>query len=127
MRTVNVEWLEEYPVVRMVWARELDLEHVESAFHTVTTLLNTRREATYVLVDLSANPQFPMLQTVSGALFGPHTNPYLKEWLVVGANAAAKQIGRVVTNISGKHKIQWFDTQDEALAYVDFSAAENAV
>lgn len=83
-QTVSVESINDYPAVRMTWARIVNEQDVRAAFQQITQLLDESDSPLYVLVDITVNPNFPLITTIIGALQGPHNSPKLAEWLVVG-------------------------------------------
>jgi hypothetical protein len=87
----------------------------------LNTILNEAPEPIYVFVDLRERPNFPLADTLRGALDGPFRNPNLKEWLVIGSSAMAHTIGRMLSAMTRRHNIKWFDSEEEAVAYLKAS------
>ncbi|MGQ9910554.1 MAG: hypothetical protein ACUVS2_17135 [Candidatus Flexifilum sp.] len=102
----------------MIWQREVDRADVTAAFRDLMARLDQATQSLYVIVDLRADPRFPLLETFRGALNGPFRHPMLAEWLVVGANSVARSIGSTLVSISGRDNIRWFTTVEEALVYL---------
>jgi hypothetical protein len=116
--TVYAEPVEDYNALVMLWEHDIRTEDVQPAFDTITQHLNAADAPMYVLVDLLKDPQFPLLETISGALWGPFRNPMLKEWLVIGSNNLAHVIARMLMNATRRNNIRWFKSYDEAKAYM---------
>jgi hypothetical protein len=85
----------------------------------MTDLLSASAVPLRVVVDVSSNPRFPLSETISGAFWGPFRNQMLTEWLVIGASGMAHTIGRTLIGLSRRDNIRWFETMNEALAYLD--------
>lgn len=117
-RTVTVEPLSAENVLRMTWQKWVTEEDVYAAFKIITTALVESQNDLFVIVDLRNNPNFPLNATVTGALYGPYRNPRLKEWLIIGSNSTARLIARLLNSISRRDNIHWFNSEDEALAYL---------
>jgi hypothetical protein len=124
--TVYAEPYEGYHALVMLWQNEIHTEDVQPAFDTITEHLNVADSPMYVLVDLLQDPQFPLLETISGALWGPFRNPMLKEWLVIGSNNLAHVIARMLMNATRRNNIRWFKSYDEAKAYMEKAEASTA-
>jgi hypothetical protein len=125
--TVSAEPVEGYHALVMLWEHDIRSEEVQPAFDTITAHLNAANTPMYVLVDLLKDPQFPLLETISGALWGPFRNPMLKEWLVIGSNNLARVIARMLMNATHRNNIRWFKTYDEAKAYMQKADIKEAI
>lgn len=104
--------------VIMIWQREVIQTDVTVAFRDLVNRLDQSPEPLYVIVDLRADPRFPLMETFRGALNGPFRHPRLAEWLVVGANSVARSIGSALMSITGRANIHWFSTFEEALVHL---------
>lgn len=122
--TVHAEPVEGYPALVMLWEHDIRTEDVQPAYDTVTQHLNASEAPMYVLVDLLKDPQFPLLETISGALWGPYRNPMLKEWLMIGSNNLAHVITRMLMNATRRNNVRWFKSYDEAKTYMQKVDAE---
>lgn len=117
--TVEVTQVVGYPAVRMTWQHMVKIDDLQPAFQQVTKALNVSSERMYVIVDLRSDPNFPIVDTVMGALRGPFRNPNLEEWLVICGNRAARMIGNMLTKATRRENIRWFDTIESAMTYLD--------
>lgn len=124
--SVAVEVVSPYPAIRMIWQHRVDKADLGQAFKTITEMLDASETPLYIMVDLRANPNFPLTETISGALFGPFRHSMLAEWLVIGASSVARSIGGILSNATGRSNIHWFKTEAEALAYLENAANDVA-
>jgi len=124
MTTVNVAHLNEY-AVKMVWASRVNDTDVKQSFKAVDAILTSAGHPMFVVVDITADPNFPISATLTGALFGPYRNPNLREWLIIGSNTAAKFIERTLSAATGRTIVRWFATDAEAAAFIT-QASESA-
>jgi hypothetical protein len=106
------------PAATLWWAHAVRREDVAEAFRDLNNILNAVSEPIYVFVDLRERPNFPLADTLRGALDGPFKHPMLKEWLVIGSSPTAHTIGRILSSIARRNNIKWFNTQDEATDYL---------
>ena len=116
--TVSVEPIENYPALKMTWQHTILEADVAPAFQKIMAVLNTSKRPIYIVVDILSNPRFPMMRTVQEAL-PCYRDPMLKEWLVVGSNATARAIEGTLSRITRHKNVRWFNTQAEAIAYLD--------
>jgi hypothetical protein len=121
---VIVTPLEGQPTLVMRWPRVIARDSIKTAFHEIVQALDESNVPLYIIVDLQANPDFPMTDTIQGAYFGPYRHPNLAEWLVVGTNILGRMIGNTLSSITRRHNIKWFDTMEEALGHLDELLAE---
>lgn len=117
-KTVQVCYLEQENIILMQWEHLIYREDVRAAFETVSQLLDESPVPIYVVVDISSNPQFPLTETVNGAINGPARNPKLKGWLVIGKNNLARIIGRTISSLTGDRNIHWFDSYDAVSGFL---------
>jgi TctA family transporter len=117
MLTVSVQQLNTY-IVKMSWSNKVNDQDVRNSFKEINSLLSVSAQPMFVLVDITADPNFPIAATLTGALFGPYRNPNLREWLIVGSNKAAHFIERTLSGATGRTIVRWFDTEADAAAYV---------
>ncbi len=117
--TVYIESVEGYPAMVMRWEHAIHSRDVSVAFRDINERLDAADEPMYVLVDLLENPQFPLLDTIAGALWGPFRHPTLNEWLVIGTNTLARVIARSLSNATRRNNIRWFSSYEEVYAYMD--------
>jgi hypothetical protein len=121
--TVAVKMLDDNLAILMHWQQDIQPKDVYAAYRRITELLDNAPSPQYVVVDLTENPRFPLHETIKGALFGPYTHRNLVQWLVVGKHAVGQTIARVLASTTGKQLVKWFDTMDEALAYLQQAKA----
>lgn len=117
MKSIVVERLNP-AVIKMSWTKNVTNQDVSAGFRQVNDLLNALEQPSFVMVDILADPNFPIAATLTGALFGPYRNPNLREWLILGSNPAARFIERTLSGATGRLIVRWFDSQEQALAYV---------
>lgn len=121
---VTVTPINGYPALIMRWPRVIERESIKEAFRTIVSALDASDVPMYVVVDLHANPDFPMTDTIQGAYFGPYRHEMLAEWLVVNTNILGRMIGNTLSSITRRHNIKWFDTMEEALTHLQEMVAE---
>ncbi len=117
--TVTVELVPEYPLFRVICKQRVDKQDVIPAFQTIMNGLEQTEKRMYVLVDIRQNTQLPIKEIVGAAFWGPHRHPNLVAWLVVGSNALARSIARLMSQISRRQNVQWFENEAEALTYIE--------
>lgn len=122
MSTCTAEPRPPYPAATLWWAHAVRREDVQKAFRDLNEILNAVSEPIYVFVDLRERPNFPLADTLRGALDGPFRHPMLKEWLVIGSSPMAHTIGRMLSSITRRHNIKWFTTEEEAVEYLQLSS-----
>lgn len=113
---VTVNWLDSSDALLMKWPHIIDKGSITRAFRTILAALAEAGDPIPVIVDLTANPQFLMTETITGA-YQSFDHPRLGAWLVVGANARAKMIGQALVTMTQRNNIHWFDTMEEMEAY----------
>lgn len=116
--TVSVQPIEGRPALKMTWQHTVLEADVASAFKQIMKTLDATNRPVYVMVDLLSNPRFPMMVTVQEAL-PCYRDPMLKEWLIIGSNWMAKAIEGTLARITRHKNVRWFNTEAEALAYLD--------
>ncbi len=115
---VRVTSLDAHNNLLMSWPTYIEKGSIQPAFRTIKDYLERALLPIYILVDLQKDPQFPMSDTILGA-FQAFGHPKLAEWIVFGANPRAKMIGQALVTMTQRNNILWFDTQEEALSYLD--------
>ena len=123
-KTVWAERIEELDAIKMVWGKRIDVEEMRKAFSDVVAYLNRADAPQCVIVDVSSNPRFPIIDTVIHCLAGPFKHPMLNEWLVIGGNDGARTIGNMLMRVSGRANIKWFDDEAAFTAYCVEQKAE---
>ena len=103
----------------MIWSHTVNARDVRLAFNFIKATLDESDRTMWIVVDLTENPQFPVVDTVMEALTGSFRHERLAEWLVVGTNSMAKLIADMLTGITGRRNIKWFDTMQDALTHLD--------
>jgi len=124
MESVHVEVLNTQ-VIKMTWQHRVNEIDVGRAFDKINQLLNENDGPRFVLVDISAKPQFPLMTTVHSAVAGPYRNPRLREWLIVGSNRLAHMVEKTLASVTNRRNVVWFNTEADALAYAAGSTLEN--
>lgn len=119
MPSITVEELPGYPAISMSWEREIDTGDLKPAFHQVVAFLQQSAIPVYVIVDLHHNPRLPLVATMSEALRGAFRHPRLAEWLIIGTNAEARWIASMLSRVTRRNNILWFDSRDAILAYLN--------
>jgi hypothetical protein len=114
--TVRVESISP-TIIKMSWDKIVRVPDVDQAYREINRLLNLAPRPIFVLVDISCNPQFPVGATIKGALLGPHQNPKLQAWLVVGTSVIGHMIDHILTKVTRRKIVVWFNTETEALGY----------
>lgn len=117
--TVHVEPTSQPNVIKMTWQRHVQERDVCLAFEKITSLLDKSSQPCYVIVDITHDPNFPIYTTIHNALVGPNRHPRLCAWLIIGSNRAARLIATTMTSVTRRSNIYWFNTEDEAITYID--------
>ena len=89
---------------------------VSLAFRDLLEILNAAPQTTHIIVDITSNPQFQTGATISGAL-AVQRHRQMGKWLVIGTSSVGQFISRALMSL-GKHNIEWFDTEEEAMAHL---------
>ena len=117
--TVAVEFHPDSRAIRMNWQNRVREQDVRIAFEKINLVLNGHGQPLYVVVDIRANPNFPLNATITGALFGPFRNPLLQAWLIIGMNPLARIIERTLKSVTGRSNVFWFSDDAEVQAYLE--------
>lgn len=116
--TVWSERLQDVPAIKMVWMGEVEVADLRDAFNDISAYLDDTEEPLPVIVDITRNPRFPIVETVLHALAGPFRHAMLSEWLVIGNSPAARKIEDLLARVTSRSNVRWFDTEEEAVAYI---------
>jgi hypothetical protein len=112
--TVNVKPFGGHPhTLHMIWHRRPGKADVVRAFDALKQALDASETVLDVVVDVSAQPHFPLTATIYGAL-NIQRHPKMGLWLVIGAAHMARFIGRTITG-SGRDNIEWFNDESDVL------------
>jgi hypothetical protein len=117
--TVKVEPLDGSSAYRMTWLHQIDPRDVHTAFAELNKALKNATTPIDVIVDLQANPRFPLATTLMECLNGPFRHARLGEWIVISANHEVRTIGRTLSAIARRSNIRWFTTEADALSYLN--------
>jgi hypothetical protein len=117
--TVRVDFTKHPRAISMTWEKRVTEIDVKIAFKQIDQMLNVAPQPMVVIVDIAADPIFPLSATLQGALFGPHRNPNMLGWIVVGTNSVARVIESTLSRVSNSVAIQWVDSCEEALVLVE--------
>ena len=117
LRTIHVEQFN-HQAMKLTWQYEINKADLHPAFHELTMALTHSSDPMYIIVDLSQDPQLPVLDTMMEALRGPFRHPKLAEWLVLGSNRSARWIADLLIRTASRNNIRWFNTMDEITAYL---------
>lgn len=117
--TITVEPVPDKPAILMSWEHNVTAQDIRNAFQQINILLNTSATPQYVIVDLLNNPRLPIMETVVSALSGPFRNRRLIEWLVIGSNSTGRSIDDMLSRVTGRSNVRWFDSHDEVAVYLD--------
>ncbi len=115
---IVLEPLAGYSALRMIWPRQVDSDDVHHAFQELVCILDQSRVDIQVIVDITNNPKFPIQTVITETLIGSHHHPRLGNWLIVGSNRMGRVIGSVLDSVSKRDVIHWFETEDQAIAYL---------
>jgi hypothetical protein len=116
---IGITILERERILKMTWAREVDVFDVVIAFQQVTRHLDCAQEPLALMLDLRQDPQFPIQATITEALNGPFAHPMAREWLIVGRNALAEMAVNLLRSIERRGKIHWFDDEASAISWTN--------
>lgn len=115
--TVNVTPIDDHNALLMSWDSRPNQRDVSDAFQQINAALEKAQSPLYVVVDLRANPAFPLQSTIFGAL-PAYRHPMLHQWLIVGKNRAAQIIESTLSISTRRKNVLWFDTMEAALAHL---------
>ncbi|MBZ0315619.1 MAG: hypothetical protein K8L91_04305 [Anaerolineae bacterium] len=116
----------EFPfVVRMVWAQQVNEADVLPTFTMLTRQLNASPRPITVIMDLSNKPQMPLAETLTGAMSGPFGHPNLGYWVMIGTTRVARIVENVLTKVLRQQNMIWFDSHEEADAFIREKAQED--
>lgn len=113
MTTVSIETITPH-LLLMGWGHQPKPNDINQAFNQIIHILNDVEMSVDIIVDIRANPHFPMHLTVQRA-FATNQHPMMGDWLVVGQSPTAKIISRLITTLN-RDNIHWFDTLDAVYA-----------
>lgn len=125
--TVWAEWLADLPAIKMVWMKDVTVPDVRDAFHDISAYLDNTEQPLPVIVDITRNPNFPIIETVLHALAGPFRHAMLSEWLVVGSSPAAHKIENLLSRVTSRSNIRWFESEEEAVSYAGRQESRQAI
>ncbi|MEQ8676013.1 MAG: hypothetical protein RIC84_22545 [Aggregatilineales bacterium] len=106
-------------VFEMRWGSKPNTSTVIRAYESLTDKIQSTDAPIYVIVDIRADPAFPLQVTINNSLRISRQQNF-NQWLVVGSNRSARMISSVL-NSMGTAKILWFDTVDDALDSVAYA------
>ena len=115
---ITMETIANLPAIKLVWRANVTGNEVHSIFSRLQTQLSEAEVPHYVILDLSANPQFPLKETTAAALFGPYRHPKAIEWLLIGDSEYWQFIEHTLAIATNERKIRWFETVEEAADYI---------
>lgn len=124
-KTVRIEAVAGYRALWMIWSHQVNRQDVNPAFRELVNLLNQARGPLRVVVDLRQNPQFPLNETLTGALSGPFRHPHLAEWLMIGSSPMAQAIARALSAVTLRRNLLWFESEAEVFAYLEAQGARH--
>lgn len=116
--TVSLRQLEGRHVVETVWSQNINPDDVRNAMRTINALLDKTTLPLHVIIDIRQNPDFPLWATIKETMFGPFRHPNMGYWLVLGSNKTAKFIAYVLTEVSNRASIVWFEDEASLWEYV---------
>lgn len=116
--TIHVCRMRRQAAIRMTWAHVVRAEDVRPAFETIVAMLNSSSTPLAVLVDITSEPDFPLVETMTQALIGPYQHANLSEWLIVGVTSKAHIIEEFLVKVTGRENVRWFDSESAALCYL---------
>ena len=125
-KTVRIEAVAGYRALWMIWSHQVNRPDVNPAFRQLVNLLNEAHGPLRVIVDLRQNPQFPLNETLTGALSGPFRHPHLAEWLMIGSSPMAQAIGRALSAVTMRRNLLWFESEAEVFAYLEAQGARHS-
>ncbi len=118
IKAVEILETEVAGVYCMRWGSEPRVSSVNRAFDELTEYLqNAASSRITVIVDIRADPAFPLQVTGKRAL-SITRHPRFDQWMVVGSNRGAQMISNVLKSVVNA-KISWFDSCESALTHLD--------
>ena len=105
-------------IIKMTLTNSPDDQEVLQSFKSVNDMLSSAKQPMFVMTDIRANANIPITCTLTGALFGPYSNPNLREWLIIGSSSTARFIERTLTAETGRNLMRWFKDENEANNYI---------
>lgn len=104
--------------LRVTWTGSVDGTAINTTFRDLQSYLDAARNPLPIVFDMSQCTRFSAPDALRGALFGPFRHPLVDEWLIIGADALARNVGRVLTNVTGIDNIRWFFTHEQAYTHL---------
>ena len=126
-RTVTVKLLDNYPALNMKMKANVRSIDMQYAYMEIERHLNHFMGTVFIVVDLTENEQLPIQATIAGAMFGPYLNPKIEQWLVVGEHRIGKQIAKQLLFWTGKERVEWFESCEDCLAYIQQEVQQSAM
>jgi hypothetical protein len=115
---ITFENFQQYPALKMTWRNEIKDADVIYSFGEIINALATTDQPIFMIVDLTANPTYPLLTTVHEAL-PAYRNDMVREWLVIGNNWMARTIEGTLAKMTGRKNVRWFRSEADVLAYLN--------
>jgi hypothetical protein len=100
----------------MKWEWQANPVDIKRAYRVISETLDVATSPIYVIVDLRKNVRMPLKETVSGAMFGPYSHSKLAAWLVIGGHQIARVVANSLSQVTGKNKVEWFETEEDVYA-----------
>lgn len=116
--SVTLEQHHDAAYLLVTWTGIVDGQAINTSFRAMQTYLDAAASPLPIVLDLSGCQRFSAPDALRGALFGPFRHPMLDEWLVIGADSLARNIGRVLSNVTRIHNIRWFFTHEQAYTFL---------
>jgi hypothetical protein len=118
VQNIIFENFQQYPALKMTWCNEIKDADVIYSFGEINNTLAKTDQPIFMIVDLTANPTYPLLTTVHEAL-PAYRNNMVREWLVIGNNWMARTIEGTLAKMTGKKNVRWFKTEADIFAYLN--------
>jgi hypothetical protein len=115
---IMIETLSNLPAIKMIWQSTVTSQEIRSSFNRLQAQLSEAEVPQYIVLDLTADPQFPLKEATAAALFGPYRHPMAVEWLVIGISENWKFVENTLVLATNERKIRWFSTLEEVTHYI---------
>lgn len=124
-KTITITPIEGHNALRMHWNKIVRGEDVKRAFQELYDTLQRSETPLYILIVLEQGIHLPVNLTTSQAL-PIHQHPQLGAWLVVSDSPLAKIVDNVLYSITRRRVTQWFNSEEQALAYLHNTLASES-
>lgn len=116
---IIVSPLDDLPAIALLMTGKVNGFDLQEALIDVLIRLEHTQQPLYIIFNMnSASHEVPLSEFVREALRGPYKHPMLAEWLMIGGSMSMSMAMITLTKITQRENYRWFDSHEEALAYI---------